>query len=832
MPLIGSVLLEVASGSRGSSRLSYARERSVRRHSASHEVAFGSRGCRKEPGLRLHPKDLVSVGLFTVVESMSTMKSLITTSLLAMLEFRDAIALIGNMPFCCPCRHEVVPNLPTVRSTFDIRHSNHDQDEEESWIEENEIEIGLPENPSSSLTGREDVLYNPSLSEHNNVNEPDLSHLSDNSDSSSSTGSSFQYAALEPGTVVQIQVGDISLARKAWKKRRRSGSPLLVPCSVLNADRASTIRWNLIYLLEKFGTSGNNKNDGIRISFVSLKQRYRSHLKGSLQKHAALLGFDTYPHMIESLFNPRVQETYGVKLIQQDDEETGRIQSIQAPLSRLRAQKRANKAAVLQFKEDETQNDTLLHTGFVRIKNPRPSEQDGNSNFYLLRPLSVALRVAQKEDVESGKITHGSLHPAVIFDYDPAGDAGAPLLTLSLDGGRNQVRERLRIPSHRERQLIHNPKYTLKDLHMGDGPMSGKVVRLIKGGALVDCSVGRDGNSTMGGSTRKDDDSNDMVQVLGYLRFEDTCATSGSHLDGPKDEVFSEKIGKKAMKSEDDWDDLSSSNAKDSVGDQSSNSLFFANLVERDGGDKQEEFNCEDVLAIEDLGLDDDEEFADSEDITHMFEISDDGSLVYTEEEKEETSPFPSTTLKDDAIAQGETRSSAPHETSDDEYDDDSPVIFNKNTRGDAGSRKSHAARTRRLHIGDTLEVFVKSVSKQSCQLQLTMNSEGQGRKARDIKRETECEKKLARLEKQLGGLHRINELKGRAMNGVVKAMSNTGDWLYVQPSSDDLPVGVATLPEDHSLELKQGDAVLVQLDGIDSSRGQLALKVLRKLSP
>lgn len=95
-----------------------------------------------------------------------------------------------------------------------------------------------------------------------------------------------EYGALSQGTVVQIQVGDIALARKAWKKRRRTGSPLLVPCSVLNVDRQSMVRWNLIYLLEKFGRS---QKDGIEISARDMAKKYRTFLKSSLQVCFSLL---------------------------------------------------------------------------------------------------------------------------------------------------------------------------------------------------------------------------------------------------------------------------------------------------------------------------------------------------------------------------------------------------------------------------------------------------------------------------------------------------------------------------------------------------------------
>jgi hypothetical protein len=118
-----------------------------------------------------------------------------------------------------------------------------------------------------------------SLSDSNDVVVVNVEEPSKD-DSSQSSSQRPEYGALSPGTVVQVQVGDLSLARKAWKKRRRTGSPLLVPCSVLNVDRQSMVRWNLIYLLEKFGQS---KKDGIEISATELTQRYRSFMQSSLQ---------------------------------------------------------------------------------------------------------------------------------------------------------------------------------------------------------------------------------------------------------------------------------------------------------------------------------------------------------------------------------------------------------------------------------------------------------------------------------------------------------------------------------------------------------------------
>lgn len=111
-----------------------------------------------------------------------------------------------------------------------------------------------------------------------------------------------EYGALSRGTVVQVQVGDVSLARKAWKKRRRTGSPLLVPCSVLNADRQSMVRWNLSFLLEKFGKS---QKDGIQISSSELSNKYRTFLKSSLSVSFNVFEKWRYLCMFKALSNSR-----------------------------------------------------------------------------------------------------------------------------------------------------------------------------------------------------------------------------------------------------------------------------------------------------------------------------------------------------------------------------------------------------------------------------------------------------------------------------------------------------------------------------------------------
>jgi len=99
------------------------------------------------------------------------------------------------------------------------------------------------------------------------------------------------------------------------------------------------------------------------------------------------------------------------------------------------------------------------------------------------------------------------------------------------------------------------------------------------------------------------------------------------------------------------------------------------------------------------------------------------------------------------------------------------------------------------------------------------------------LKKETKTNKNLDRLLSKFDGdINNILNLVGKEGEGVVKAISQTGNWLYVQPKFQDLPVGIAQLSGDISLSsLKEGDSVLVRLDGVDESRGQLAMTVVAK---
>lgn len=760
-----------------------------------------------------------------------------------------------------------------------------------------------------------------------------------------------EYAALKPGTVVQVQVGDLALARKAWKKRRRTGSPLLVPCSILNVDRQSMVRWNLIFLLEKFGQT---TKDGVELSVASLVRWYRSYLRSSLNRHASELGYPTVAEMVKAVLNKRVQDSYGVFLEEKDDNVgDGTTLYLKAPLSRRKGQLRTANTPLLQFRTplegdhdfvgpdsdsdrrgNDHGSDSLTHTGIVRVL------QDGtDKREYVQYPLSAALRVSQKDDIDSGRVSEGSLHAAVIFDYDKIGDGGSPLLTLSLNPGR--VRESLKIKSDGKYKVIDKPNRLLKDLAVGDGPFKAKVVRLLGDKALVDLGVGRH-VSTLGKT----------VEVLGVIRFKDSIELASDRAaaqaarrpismpwveyDHEEDEDMEDLIAASI-------DELNTFDGDDNYGEDEDDEIDDDEDEIEMAGDDENIPN--DLLALrrtssfEEGTFEEDEEEEDmtTEVLGSLFTENGDGSVTYLNPEtgeseiispddedyedmmilkslvdrgqndvdetgegeeqydnddEEDDEDEDDENVEDGAVARWkdsgddedisddviaklfttneggsisyhdpETGETLTVDTDDDEYDDmvlmksliDDYLPSTAKSHDQSDNRKSQeaAARTssveatpakssqkprlvsKRLHVGDEIKVYVLGVSKQSNKLLVTTNRLVQGRKAKDLKKEAGAQKKKNRLKKQLGGsLTEIYRLTGKECDGTVKATSKAGQWLYVQPELDGLPVGVATMDDGEMKSISVGERVRVRIAGVDEERGQLSMQVISKLAP
>jgi hypothetical protein len=245
-------------------------------------------------------------------------------------------------------------------------------------------------------------------------------------------------AAIEPGSTVRIQIGDTSLARKAWKKRRRNKSPLLVPCSLLTKDLQTSLQDNILYLVKKFGSP--------RLSLDELLRRQRSHLMSPISNEtieavsASLIyelvssggstdasDEDPLIQLLLLLFPPG--NAHGLEVGRRGESGLWSLQL--RGVSYTKARKQAAAAAVVQFRDGSSSacKGRLCweHTGLVRTKS-----DDGK---YTLQPLSAALRIPNHQNGELLSVMGSNkdgIVSAFVWDFDAHGDAGSPMIVLSL----------------------------------------------------------------------------------------------------------------------------------------------------------------------------------------------------------------------------------------------------------------------------------------------------------------------------------------------------------------------------------------------------------------
>lgn len=319
--------------------------------------------------------------------------------------------------------------------------------------------------------------------------------------------------ALRRGCVVKIIVG--SNSRKAWKKRRRSGSPLLIACSIQGIDELSAIRCNIMHIL-------HNSRANVKL----LASQYRKTF-GEPLRHGNFGG--TVELLQQVLKNPK----YKVHVVQKNGK--WYVESYRH---------RPELSPMLEF------NDEYLHTGLLA---------DGES-------VSAALRISSTETVPEP----GTEMFAIVWDFEPEGDAGFPLVTLSLTPPVNQQR---------------SPVTKEKALPIGHR-LRGVVSKLTRGGVFVECLPSQQRKTPM----------------RGILKYRD------ARLPAEPSEYYEMKEGNDDSKRAGTIDDLFESNNED----------------EEDEDDDEEQ----DLSALFDNVEDEDEE-----DITDMFQQNEDGSLSFTNPE-------------------------------------------------------------------------------------------------------------------------------------------------------------------------------------------------------
>jgi len=603
-----------------------------------------------------------------------------------------------------------------------------------------------------------------------------------------------EFASLQPGTgIVTVKLGDPQLARKAWKKRRRSSSPILMPCSVLGMiDRARVVRDNIVYLVNRFGEElgkdlggGKGGGFGMSLNLSEVKRRYKSTFRGSLQNHASELGYESVADMVNGLFDDKCKREYGVDVCERDG---GLV--IMSTLSRRRARNQAFSCgmAEVSFSQDSDDKIAARHTGRVKVKRDKESNPT-------LELLSAAVRLSRKD---AEKYNGGEELNAFVFSFDQDGDAGEPFLIMSPDPTREQIRDVIKRKQNARRQLsarAHKIEVEanllpitkdLSQLKVGEGPYTGRIVNISAraGAAFLDLGVGR-----------RCGKSNEERRVFGMLRFQewvDIVDSRGDYESSFDDEEVDDVTS---------VDDLFESDS-----DNFSESFSFSD-EEKD----PEELEKETV-----------------EDVTHMFELNEDGLMYQVDDENGEKVLLGSIDGESEesedlfeGLSPDERLEAIQKMLSDDDEDEDEEM--------------DEASIPSLLEVGTEVDVYVSSVSNQSGRFMVTFDSSVQGKKVKELKNEKTSSKRLNKLASAMGdgGIDVLMDLKGTVGDGIVRAKSKTGDWYYVQPGGthNHLPIGVATVDSEDSsrISLVPGDRVKIRFEGIDGSRGQLALSLLNK---
>jgi len=352
-------------------------------------------------------------------------------------------------------------------------------------------------------------------------------------DDSTNSGSDIninELALLLPGQTVRIQIGDVSASRKAWKKRRRNASPILIPCSVLGMNREWMVRWNVMTLLHMIGEESGAAGGAVGATAGKLGRAYRQRLGADLRDHAKALGHGGVESLLQSLFDDRIQAEYGIQTFVEPLH--GNLM-LTTSLTRHQARSFSASAGLVQFRPETAAddynlegNDKMIHTGMASV---RLSSSIGNMPKYTQEPLGAALRVSTS-DQAAERYQPGDEFNAFVYSYATQGDNESPLLVLTADdprgkgvalgtgtfGSSTRVFKRRNVEGAGGGPLVEDAtiERELNELSSGDGPFAATVVAVSShsSAAFVDCSVGRKRGKKYGGG---------LTKVLGMLRFED-----------------------------------------------------------------------------------------------------------------------------------------------------------------------------------------------------------------------------------------------------------------------------------------------------------------------
>jgi hypothetical protein len=393
-------------------------------------------------------------------------------------------------------------------------------------------------------------------------------------------------------------------------------------------------------------------------------------------------------------------------------------------------------------------------------------------------------------------IEGGSILQAVVTSFDPTGDGGLPLLKLAF---RNEQQPSTR--RHHGKQATSSQQmgkeivFDVKELKAGDGPFSGTVVSVPPKSKAAFVDIGA-------GHRNKRGEGPAMTRVLGMLRFDDL-----NKVDSSKEKASLQL-------------DSSMKQQEAKVNDRSWIEQALDSIEYDDDATVDRLFSADEELDIDQL-------FEEGEEIVEDLEVTMDGDILSYQDPESGEKVTVGSLADDDEDGEdsiGEDDDFFAGLTPQERLVKVAELMDNCTSSSSGGTR---TLKRKFVNVGDEVDVYIQAVSKQSARFLLTIHPDVQNMK--QVKSEAEAEKKLKRLISKMGGdIQNILKLKGTLCDGIVKATSNTGDWVYVQPELEGLPVGVAEIGDVSGLS--QGDSVRIRLEGIDESRGQLAMTVIERL--
>jgi hypothetical protein len=632
-----------------------------------------------------------------------------------------------------------------------------------------------------------------------------------------------QFAALNKGQPITIQVGDVSQARKAWKKRRRRDSPLLIPCTLIGIDRVSLLRFSIMHLLHAFGRKLSSElqvlpgdvhgedpliGDGVALPVSSLAKLYKQHLYGDLNTHAHSLNYNNTSSLLQGLFDSTFEDEYGIQLIYLDTNTNKDTRDpepyITSTLSYRPARKVAQESIFLQFISSSSSSssshevhmssssshnnmqDRMVHTGYTTLVN---TSSTWNDKVPVL--LSAALKMSQV-DADARRIQEGMILEAFVLSFDVKGDNEAPLLTCAMSLPNSLVRDQMKRRYHIRHIL--SSRQRIQDEYSS---LQSQLAR------------------TTDVNNRDRDIKFDLIQTGNKLTILDI---GDLHVgDGP----FKATV-------------MRIFSPRKNTDRKSRDAAAFVDLGvsrkrgKKNGGGRARVFGLlvDDADISEQDSYDDDDEKEEEvdemeEDLSALFSVDDDGNLVSMDD-----STITSAFIDDSEIGLEDDDSngfSSLENMSSLERLEYIGKMFEQTVPSPILDQRPE------FQVGDEIDVYIKAVFLQSGRFMVTQDSNIKNTKYNRIKKQKEADKRLSRLTTKVS-MSSITENIGEECIGRIKAKSKSGLGFYVEPENAEggkLTAGLANPVYTDWETLSQGTRVRIRLEGIDEERGQLSYSLL-----